>query len=151
MDVDEIDGSDILALVQEALARRARSSREAVFEVKATIDEALRQHDYDTENDREEAGAIALATLLGLTSSFDLEDYKDLLKSLNGTISQQIKDVEYVGTNINGQESLRLSKYLPSKLPRLQPGDRQAMEVFVLSVLQPSAPDPGSTPTRRPK
>lgn len=121
MDVDEIDGSDILALVQEALARRARSSREAVFEVKATIDEALRQHDYDTENDREEAGAIALATP-GLTSSFDLEDYKDLLKSLNGTISQQIKDVEYVGTNINGQESLRLSKYLPSKLPRLQPG-----------------------------
>lgn len=159
MDVDEIESSAVMALVREELAKLDRHSHQAVLEVEAAIDQALRQRDYGAENDgdkgaedyREEAGAIALATLLEFASCFDLESYQDLLSGLNGALSQQIQDVQYVVTSLAGSEVFRPSEYLPSKLKRLQPKDKQAAEAFVVSVIRPSAPDPDPNPGTGPK
>ncbi|NIK33681.1 hypothetical protein FHY15_002843 [Xanthomonas arboricola] len=144
---EEIDGSDILKLVRQELARLASSSPEAVLEVEVALERAI----YDCEDDGESAGAIALAMLLDMAATFDMQDFRKVLGDLSESLSVRVEDVHYVSTGITGVDLLHLSKYLPENaLPRMKPEDRQVANSFIEEVMRLSPYDPGSSPAPGP-
>lgn len=143
MDDRDVDDSEVLQLVREELARLRADSPEAVREVEAALDEALREGEVDEEL----AGATALATLLEIAGAIGQERFGRILRDLSQTLGVQIDDIQYVDNSVDGPETLSLREHLPAQASmRIEKDDWLAIETFIDGVVKRPPFDPDSGP-----